>query len=926
MDVIKVCELIASELFDIVNDEAKDKLHIYLERHKEVKNVEKLNNKIYDYVEKILDDYDKEKILDYIVKNSPLSEKTEAIFDKEKFIDGFYANNIGISKSEKIDMCLINALIVIENSLNLSSKERLFLKQIEELKESISQIENEKSLEQLQEEKLLHCIRQGIQYKNRKLCKKICKMYVDQKKDEYIDEISYLNFSIQTSWKERILNILEFDKNKKALNYYEKVNYIRENIEYDEIYEIVNNLYNGNDWEGQKETELKYILKKRKYNKVYVLVGNLGAGKTFFIKTFIQKAKQDTIILNISIYDLYEWDIENLLIKNFASYIGEKCCSLDEICKWGDKLNCKICILIENIQGLYEFSKLKFRQLIEEIQNLTKYDLFSWFITISEQEFYILKESGEFLERYCFGNRNGDDCFVQNAFNLNDYNDNYNIVNGIFKKYKLTLNDCKDDASRLIREPLYAHIIGSYFKGNKKIQFPETYFQLVVEINNIMDKRIENIDGEKIRELERKILEKLCNNKQLFIRADELSDFKIQISELLSIQLLTIVEEVDEDVFSLNHMGKSTKICLKTEIFWALKIVLFYMEKYTNNSLQIVTQLMNYDNTLQILMISIYVNRLMYLKKDIDSVFDLLFKRKKGAYILFGTRNYEEKYDKIIYLYLMNHKIKSDYQTTFALLYFIYYSRLSVDEKIHLVIKYSMHIDNMDLVDIYEHVVKHIANEIYNVKKLMECFLILAPCKSHNINKKNGYIFGKKYKELEDVMNISFDNSIKELACFIKKRKKEFSEINYKDRKYGVRNDSFIDYFVRAVFENYIRKLGLINVWERCDKSNIFSMKNMIGKMFRRNFTCGAGNLFNKLQSDDFKKQYEQLVYKLCENEQNKFTAMFLIINTLEEDRFKETWDDRFLELFLYLWEDINISVFFKRVKEVNWILNNCVD
>ena len=191
MDVIKVCELIASELFDIVNDEAKDKLHIYLERHKEVKNVEKLNDKIYDYVEKLLDDYDKEKILDYIVKNSPLSEKTEAIFDKEKFIDGFYANNIGISKSEKIDMCLINALIVIENSLNLSSKERLFLKQIEELKESISQIENEKSLEQLQEEKLLHCIRQGIQYKNRKLCKKICKMYVDQKKDEYIDEISY---------------------------------------------------------------------------------------------------------------------------------------------------------------------------------------------------------------------------------------------------------------------------------------------------------------------------------------------------------------------------------------------------------------------------------------------------------------------------------------------------------------------------------------------------------------------------------------------------------------------------------------------------------------------------------------------------------------------------------------------------------------
>ena len=37
IEIIKVCELISSELFDIVNDEAKDKLHIYLETNKEVK-------------------------------------------------------------------------------------------------------------------------------------------------------------------------------------------------------------------------------------------------------------------------------------------------------------------------------------------------------------------------------------------------------------------------------------------------------------------------------------------------------------------------------------------------------------------------------------------------------------------------------------------------------------------------------------------------------------------------------------------------------------------------------------------------------------------------------------------------------------------------------------------------------------------------
>lgn len=923
MDNIELREKIAEILLGIINSKLQDSVHKYLEDYKGNKNVERLNDKISHYVDEKLNEDDREQIIEYIVKSNPVPQSMESIFNKEEFINGFYARNIGISKSEIIDRCMANVLDIIEQNLNLSTKDKLEFKQFRELKEILYQIKQEKYSEKEREEKLLHCIRVSIPYKNDKLCNKICKMYVNVKKNEYIDEIDYLKSKISGSWKKSLLDILKYDKAEKLASYNEKVNHIREKIEYDEIYKLAEAIYLENDWEGENGSELRNILKNKKYDKVYVLVGNQGAGKTFFIKTLFQKMKEEAILLNISIYDLYENNIESLIVKNFTSTIGEKCYSIDEVCEWGNKLNYKICIIIENIQGLYYFDKHKFEKLIDEIQDYTKYDLFSWVVTTSEQDFYILRERDDFLKHYCFGNRKAGDSFVQNAFNLNDYNDNHNIVHNIFNMYKLSVFGYNDEASQLIREPLYAHIIGCFFNENNKIQFPETYFQLVVEINKIMDKRIEDIDGDEIRLLEKEILRKLCDNKQLYIKGEELSGFKTQISELSSIQLLTIIEEVEEDIFSLNYMKRITKICLKTEIYWALKIVIYYINEY-NNSFMIITQLLKYDNSLQILMISIYLNRLTYLNTEINSVFNLLFKRKKGAYILYGTRNSNKKYDQIVYSYLKNNKIKSDYYTTYALLYFIYYSRLSIDDKIYLITQYAAHINNINLLDVYENVVKHIAYEVYSVDKLMECFLILATCRVNNINAKNGYVFGNKYKELKDKMYVTFEDSIKGLFCFIKCDQKNFAQINFKDSKRNIRNDSFVDYFIRAVFENYIEDNGVVNIWERCHKAGIFSQKNTIGKTFRRNFTCGAGNVFNRIQKDSFRKDYENLIYKLVKDEQNKFTAMFLIINTIQVDRPQKTWDNRLLEPFLILWSDKNIRSFFSKTKEVDFILKEC--
>ena len=118
MDNIELREKIAEILLGIINSKLQDSVHKYLEDYKENKNVERLNDKISHYVDEKLNEDDREQIIEYIVKSNPVPQSMESIFNKEEFINGFYARNIGISKSEIIDRCMANVLDIIEqNSL-----------------------------------------------------------------------------------------------------------------------------------------------------------------------------------------------------------------------------------------------------------------------------------------------------------------------------------------------------------------------------------------------------------------------------------------------------------------------------------------------------------------------------------------------------------------------------------------------------------------------------------------------------------------------------------------------------------------------------------------------------------------------------------------------------------------------------------------
>lgn len=85
-----------------------------------------------------------------------------------------------------------------------------------------------------------------------------------------------------------------------------------------------------------------------------------------------------------------------------------------------------------------------------------------------------------------------------------------------------------------------------------------------------MDKKIKNVD-EAIIEFELVLLEKVYKNKTVNIEKQDLQQYEQQISELRQLQLLSVIEETENDVFSLKHMKTTQTICLKNRNFLGIK-------------------------------------------------------------------------------------------------------------------------------------------------------------------------------------------------------------------------------------------------------------------------------------------------------------------------------------------------------------------
>lgn len=924
MEGIKIIAKIIQFMNEFVKEQFMDHAGEIIKSINEEKTIEKLYTEIFtDINENINDEYEQEKVHQYIADNTPCLSNYESIFDRNKFIEEFYKKNPSISKNERIDLCLIKTLDEIEGNLDFQLKEKLLYKKCEEIQRELEQLKGkiEHLKDEEKEEVFIDNIKNYLPILEQKLIMKHFQMYKNIEKNEYEDQIKYLKDKFIKSWKKNILEVLLCDKKRKEPMYEKMVCLIKGDLEYESVYDILNELYINNEWEGKNEQFLRDVLKKAKFDKVYLLVGNLGSGKTFFLRNFIKKMNQQIVLINLNEYDLYNMDIEQLMRKAFASLIGIKCSSLEEMNEWGIKLKCKVCFLIENIQGLHSYNKQKFKKLISNIKSYTKYDEFVWFITISESDFYILKEDERFLNNYCFGDQREYDNFVNNAFNLNMYNVKTNVVDRILQSYGITQIKQNTNTVDVVLEPLYAHIIGERYKGQNIIFLAETCYDLITELNCIMDKKIKNVD-EAIIEFELVLLEKVYKNKTVNIEKQDLQQYEQQISELRQLQLLSVIEETENDVFSLKHMKTTQTICLKTEIFWALKIMLFHVKKEEGNRVAIITELLKYDYWLQELLILIYISYLLNNSNKFDDVIDILFNKKKGIYVFFCTKNANEQYDNMLYTYLKSRKVKADCQTTYGLLYFIFYSRLSAVKKVELLMTYAHHIEMCNLFDIYENVVKSLFSNFEDEDEVQKTILKLVQCNVQQINVINGYVLGDIYTKIMGKRGVDLLDCLKKIQIYIKNNQEILNSISYRDAERNSRNNSFIDYWVRAIFENYIRDKGVICVYKTCSENKIFILKKGIGKCFKRNFSCAAGNVYNKKNKNDtFKSEYVKLIWQLARSKEEKFTAMFLIINGLDSLNDYNFIDDDLLKAFEHLWQYADVQRFFKQFNEVKWIL-----
>lgn len=178
------------------------------------------------------------------------------------------------------------------------------------------------------------------------------------------------------------------------------------------------------------------------------------------------------------------------------------------------------------------------------------------------------------------------------------------------------------------------------------------------------------------------------------------------------------------------------------------------------------------------------------------------------------------------------------------------------------------------------------------------------------------------YTKIMGKRGVNLLDCLKKIQIYIKNNQEILNSISYRDAERNSRNNSFIDYWVRAIFENYIRDNGVICVYKTCSENNIFILKKGIGKCFKRNFSCAAGNVYNKKNKNDtFKSEYVNLIWQLARSKEEKFTAMFLIINGLDSLNDHNFIDDDLLKTFKHLWQYADVQRFFKQFNEVKWIL-----
>lgn len=934
---IEICKKIYDKAKETFLSKLEDEIKERKEEHiKQEKLEEYYVSIIEDISEIVADEWESENVIDYVTKYAPIEVGDNySIFSKDmrnEFIKMFYVKSSIKYKSEKIEKYLNNYLDELENYLdNMDLKDKLFYRQLDDLQRGLGRMEDiakeildKKSENDIEDRRIRRISKIRLSSFLKYYLNSFFQMYVLVEDDDFQEEITEIKTKYQNTWKSTLIRNISTHCKKKCLGFEEKISFIKSNQEYEIILQVAKDILDECEWNDGFEKMIREETRYPQFNKVFVVTGNMGTGKTYFVRKFIERNIEDldTVIISLSNTNLLEErEVESIILRAANTVMDMESSSIMEFVKRMEKLNLKICIIIENIQVLYIKDKNKFLKLIEKVKLYTKYDNISWLFTVSEYDYYIFEEIPQFLKCYCFGTEMTEDALLKNSFSVKKYNLQHEIIMKILDYYRVEVirdeyvNGMNLDKS--IDNPLFAHILGECCKGEKLLAYPESYFDYIKIVVEMFNKKIGKLENrEIIIEDEKKIFQIMRETGEIVFNNEKFQKLnRKSIDDLMILHLLACQERKNDDIYCFNQYIYDQEYTLKVEVYWAFRFIL-YCQSIADKGLESLNELIIFEKDFKDILLPCY---LMVISENTDKtakVIRELFLADEGYYALFCARQASLEYEKIVFEYLANNTLRMDTKTVYALLYYIHYSRLKIKEKLLLITKNGQNIVDSGLISIYENIFREIICTVNNEKSMRKNMSELIPCNLADLNVINGYICGSRYMAIVCDSGKTLYDGIKSLESFIWCNKEHLKQI-----KMDIgRNTSFMDFFLRGYYEACMRKNKLSVLYDYLVKGGYFKIKESIGHFFKRNFTCAAGNIYSKMSvQGTFKKEYEKLVYALTlsSDKEDNQTAIFLIFNSIDE---KKGLSYNLMPSLKKLWEDPEIKEKYKNHKEAQQI------
>jgi len=707
-----------------------------------------------------------------------------------------------------------------------------------------------------------------------------------------------LNELFDCSWKDEVLCLVS-KLSKKVYNQEaiaNKMSFIRSNEDCCDVLAQIEELILLYDFEKSNvevKNKIFEILKWPHFNKVLVVTGTTGAGKSFFVREYVKNSiemlKRETVKTVPCIIDgskiKKRLNFEQTILRELGEFAGENVSSFEDACNLLDSLSIKICFVIDDLHSIVNTTS-EWRNITKVIKRFSQYESFKWILTTNEYEYYIFEETQEFLQRYCIKKsallgRDGEESIIFcNVLSIDELNRDWYVVEHILKEeFDICIPATYTGINKGITTPLEAIYFGECASGEELISFPSTYYEYIVKIVSWKSEALTKCSSVEIQQTVLKIIDCVIETRKCNIEKVDVSE--ADFNALRHAQLLSQIITKNSNVFSVSQAFSSMSYQLRVLPYWAAKMVgeRFQTEKFD------VGDLILFPNELAEWIIPCYIFFNSQNKVKLRSLFPILKNGSRLEYALFCAQRSSSDFCNVLYEFLIvNIDYISDSKSCYAVLYFVYGCPLKISQKFKLFCYMAEQVQKCNLSNLYERVFESIVRTSGNPKNLKRNMLELATCNISDINFINGYRTAETFMHLTKLEKKNIELMLWDLVDYIKDHSFILKWITLD----GGHNCSFLDFFLRKCFEEYICSVNMQLKYVYQGLEKFFQLEYPIGSYIKRNLTCAAGNVFSSYRKrfSGYDEQYIQLVRVFSEKEKlyEKETAYFLIRNSLSEN------------------------------------------